>query len=694
MRLSEAFAGPRRIVLWLVTLVCLATGTTYFVRHLLKPHVGLVTNFPEVVARDDGVYFAPKAPLSPAAASGLLQYKDRITRVNDYTVRSLRDVVEADLQIERGEPVEIEFVRGGTVMTLTFHPRIHLQSLEWIPSAVFMLLLAFTAIYLLLAAQLTSSTASMILACVTYAVFVGVKPYYYEDSLTNGLVQLGRLSPWLLVIFALWFPYPRVHRTVRRLTPSFVLVLFVAFVFVRLAWFLLWTRTNGDFWIARYRELGRIGNLFDVIAYILLLLLLLSAYFRTPLSRERRQLEWLLAGLLLGLTPYVFFEQLPLILGEAAVERVSTGAFANLFLLIVPLFFVAGIVQAWPMSLRGFLLNVLAWASLFCLAIGFYAHIYNPVAGFFMRDYSFSSNLAGLMAAVLFMMVAMFLRPVFVWLFAKLLSIVDEAVNRRVRPLRWDDVRIRRVGELEKARRRDLAPLARGLARRLRAVRSDVGTHLLQIEDALESYRRDFRPDDVRRIDQSIAEVRQMAADLGSLAETLSALGQPPLSKSERCDPNRIASRAVGLFRETLPAARVHLERHASARAFAVPQHIIAALRELMVNAWEAAPESEIEVVVDADTRVSRIEVRDCGPGIPPAQRRKLTRPFVTTKPDRPGLGLYLARSAVELSGGMLLIDDREGGGVAVTIVLPTDPPAVLPLPQRVADDPTTWTDS
>jgi signal transduction histidine kinase len=112
------------------------------------------------------------------------------------------------------------------------------------------------------------------------------------------------------------------------------------------------------------------------------------------------------------------------------------------------------------------------------------------------------------------------------------------------------------------------------------------------------------------------------------------------------------------------------------------------ATRELLVNAWEAAPESEIEVVVGLDGRLTRIEVRDRGPGIPASQRRRMTRPFVSTKPDRGGLGLYVARSAVELSGGRLEIAAREGGGTVVTMVLPREPPAVLPLPQRTGDEP------
>ena len=66
------------------------------------------------------------------------------------------------------------------------------------------------------------------------------------------------------------------------------------------------------------------------------------------------------------------------------------------------------------------------------------------------------------------------------------------------------------------------------------------------------------------------------------------------------------------------------------------------------------------------------IEVQDDGPGFGALARRRLFTPFYTTKPGHQGLGLYLARIAVERCGGALETLNGELGGAKVRIWLPT----------------------
>lgn len=66
------------------------------------------------------------------------------------------------------------------------------------------------------------------------------------------------------------------------------------------------------------------------------------------------------------------------------------------------------------------------------------------------------------------------------------------------------------------------------------------------------------------------------------------------------------------------------------------------------------------------------IECWDNGPGIPPELRRRLFRPFFTTKGRRgTGLGLYISRQIVREFGGDLFTADREGGGATFVVALP-----------------------
>jgi S1-C subfamily serine protease len=79
----------RMLLLFAAAVFFAGVSGVYFVRYLAKPNTGLVVNFPEAVSRDGMVVFAPKTPFSPAAAAGLLPYRDQILSVDGKAVRSL-----------------------------------------------------------------------------------------------------------------------------------------------------------------------------------------------------------------------------------------------------------------------------------------------------------------------------------------------------------------------------------------------------------------------------------------------------------------------------------------------------------------------------------------------------------------------------------------------------------------------------
>jgi signal transduction histidine kinase len=94
----------------------------------------------------------------------------------------------------------------------------------------------------------------------------------------------------------------------------------------------------------------------------------------------------------------------------------------------------------------------------------------------------------------------------------------------------------------------------------------------------------------------------------------------------------------------------------------------------LLDNALREAPEGPIEVAVravpgpDGEPTAVEIDVRDRGPGVPPALAPTVFRKFGRGRGARRagmGLGLYLSRGLVEAHGGTiaLVTDDGDGAG-------------------------------
>ena len=65
------------------------------------------------------------------------------------------------------------------------------------------------------------------------------------------------------------------------------------------------------------------------------------------------------------------------------------------------------------------------------------------------------------------------------------------------------------------------------------------------------------------------------------------------------------------------------------------------------------------------------IEVLDQGPGVPEADKKRIFEMFVTTRSGGTGLGLSLAKTAVENCGGTIEVVNRPEGGACFKVVLP-----------------------
>ena len=102
------------------------------------------------------------------------------------------------------------------------------------------------------------------------------------------------------------------------------------------------------------------------------------------------------------------------------------------------------------------------------------------------------------------------------------------------------------------------------------------------------------------------------------------------------------------------------------------------AFSNLARNALEACAEAgvaariAIDGALDAEHRAVRVRVSDNGPGIDPALRERIFRPFFTTRRDGTGLGLALVQKIVVTHNGRVTAGASPEGGAAFDVTLPT----------------------
>lgn len=134
------------------------------------------------------------------------------------------------------------------------------------------------------------------------------------------------------------------------------------------------------------------------------------------------------------------------------------------------------------------------------------------------------------------------------------------------------------------------------------------------------------------------------------------------LSRSEPQDP--MWTDFAGLVEETLLLVRPHVEHWRiewveslvwESGCLVDRQPMQAALMNLLINAIEAAGEQGgVSVRGEMDGDRWKLEIEDDGPGVPDNFEAKMYEPFTTTKPEGVGIGLAMAKRAVEQHGGTL----------------------------------------
>jgi signal transduction histidine kinase len=223
----------------------------------------------------------------------------------------------------------------------------------------------------------------------------------------------------------------------------------------------------------------------------------------------------------------------------------------------------------------------------------------------------------------------------------------------------------RRLGE---ANAREAALRARlehesrlaGLGRVVAGVSHEIRNPLAGLKLRLDAmFRRGLEERNARDVGHALAEVDRLDRVVTSFLHVSKKSGEGPPSLAtpvaldelvhERIDALRpFAARRAISFDTELPKVTATIHRDAIARMF----------DNLLRNAIEASPEDGVITVrFQAAVEGFQIKIEDCGPGVDEEHRGRLFEPFFTSKPDGTGLGLSLARAAMEASHGSLFYE-------------------------------------
>ncbi|MFZ9403029.1 MAG: sensor histidine kinase [Sediminibacterium sp.] len=123
-------------------------------------------------------------------------------------------------------------------------------------------------------------------------------------------------------------------------------------------------------------------------------------------------------------------------------------------------------------------------------------------------------------------------------------------------------------------------------------------------------------------------------------------------------------------FEERFPARKMIVQVQEEVMMFAEPLLMQMLLQNLLDNANKYAPiETPIEVVLEKNDRQILLQVKDQGPGIPPAERERVFNKFYrmgnesTRSAKGTGLGLYLCKKIAEFHQSQLLISENQPQG-------------------------------
>lgn len=215
----------------------------------------------------------------------------------------------------------------------------------------------------------------------------------------------------------------------------------------------------------------------------------------------------------------------------------------------------------------------------------------------------------------------------------------------------------------------------------LMSVSHELRTPLTAIRGHVEALREGIvsEPEQVHvSLDIVAAETDRLERLVGDVLDLAKLQAHRFTVRHEEVDLERVLDQAYGAFSEE--ARRREIDYRLSG-VDAAPvivsdgDRVLQVITNLLSNAFRWTPDGgRIELQLESSNGTVSVDVLDTGPGVPPAQQRRIFEAFVSQDADGTGLGLPIARELAVALGGGIEMQSESGAGSRFRLVLPRAP--------------------
>jgi signal transduction histidine kinase len=232
----------------------------------------------------------------------------------------------------------------------------------------------------------------------------------------------------------------------------------------------------------------------------------------------------------------------------------------------------------------------------------------------------------------------------------------------------------RKISEelVRSAKMASLGQLSATVAHEIRNPLTAIKMRLYSLQDQVKS--NTDSKEDLLVIDEEITRLERITKDFLDFA-------RPPELKLESCDISKVLQSVINLVKSKAESSNIRIENRIEVslpEIKADKEQMRQVFLNIMLNAIYAMPKGGlIELIASFNGRdkkqngLLKVEIKDTGHGMDSDLKNKLFEPFITTKEQGTGLGLFIASRIVKSHKGDIEIDSVPGKGTIVMVGLP-----------------------